>query len=346
MLAVYPVLLGTGKRFFAEGTPAHAFELVSTQAFPSGIIFTTYKAAGPLDDRLARASTTRPTTRTPSSMSASGPRRSRRPARRARPARRSGMRRPSTADAGVAAARRRRRPRRSRPAATRRDAGRPTRRPAGRWAGARRARRAGVAAAAIDRAHPAQMVVEVAARQEVGERELLDAGRSAVAGLLRRPRRSTRRVGRDEPAEPQPRGQGLARGSGVEHSLGGEPLDRPDRLPVEAVLGVVVVLEDEPSPVRRPGDERGRAARRQDTADRELVGRRDDDRVGIGAGEHRRRRCRPRRRGWPRPPARGAAATAGRVALARVLDRDAAARRVSRDDLEREAAAPGRSRCR
>jgi dihydrofolate reductase len=48
LLAVYPVLLGTGKRFFAEGTPPRAFELVSTQAFPSGIIFTTYKVVGAL----------------------------------------------------------------------------------------------------------------------------------------------------------------------------------------------------------------------------------------------------------------------------------------------------------
>jgi dihydrofolate reductase len=48
VLAVYPVLLGTGKRFFAEGTPAHSFELISTQAMPSGIIFSTYKVAGPL----------------------------------------------------------------------------------------------------------------------------------------------------------------------------------------------------------------------------------------------------------------------------------------------------------
>ena len=48
LLVVYPVLLGTGKRFFAEGTPPRSFELVSTQAFPSGIIFSTYKVAGPL----------------------------------------------------------------------------------------------------------------------------------------------------------------------------------------------------------------------------------------------------------------------------------------------------------
>ncbi len=48
MLAVYPVLLGRGKRFFAERTPAHLFELVSTRAFPSGIIFNAYKVIGPL----------------------------------------------------------------------------------------------------------------------------------------------------------------------------------------------------------------------------------------------------------------------------------------------------------
>ena len=48
LLAVYPVLLGTGKRLFAEKAPPRSLELVSTNAFPSGIIFTTYKVAGPL----------------------------------------------------------------------------------------------------------------------------------------------------------------------------------------------------------------------------------------------------------------------------------------------------------
>lgn len=48
LLLVYPVLLGTGKRLFAEGTPARALEFVSTRALPSGITFGTYKAAGPL----------------------------------------------------------------------------------------------------------------------------------------------------------------------------------------------------------------------------------------------------------------------------------------------------------
>lgn len=48
LLVFYPVLLGTGKRFFAEGTPACTFQLVSSKPFPSGVIFTTYKVAGPL----------------------------------------------------------------------------------------------------------------------------------------------------------------------------------------------------------------------------------------------------------------------------------------------------------
>jgi len=48
LLIVSPVLLGIGKRIFAEGTPPRAFELDSTKAFPSGIIMNSYKAAGPL----------------------------------------------------------------------------------------------------------------------------------------------------------------------------------------------------------------------------------------------------------------------------------------------------------
>ena len=48
VLIVYPLLLGTGKRFFAEGTPACCFELNSTQAFPSGVILSSYKVTGPL----------------------------------------------------------------------------------------------------------------------------------------------------------------------------------------------------------------------------------------------------------------------------------------------------------
>jgi dihydrofolate reductase len=51
VLLVYPVLLGKGKRVFAEGTPPRAFELASTKALSSGIVINAYKAAGPLKNQ-------------------------------------------------------------------------------------------------------------------------------------------------------------------------------------------------------------------------------------------------------------------------------------------------------
>jgi dihydrofolate reductase len=55
LLIVYPVLLGTGKRIFAEGTPPRSFELVSTKALASGVILSTYKPSGPLRTGAMRA---------------------------------------------------------------------------------------------------------------------------------------------------------------------------------------------------------------------------------------------------------------------------------------------------
>lgn len=51
LLLVYPVLLGKGKRLFAEGTTPRAFELASTKALSSGIIMNAYKAAGSLKNQ-------------------------------------------------------------------------------------------------------------------------------------------------------------------------------------------------------------------------------------------------------------------------------------------------------
>lgn len=48
VLAVNPVLLGAGKRLFALGTPPSSFELVSTQAMPTGVIVSAYKVTGRL----------------------------------------------------------------------------------------------------------------------------------------------------------------------------------------------------------------------------------------------------------------------------------------------------------
>jgi len=48
VLLVDPVLLGVGKRLFADGTPARAFELASTTATATGIVVNSYKPVGPL----------------------------------------------------------------------------------------------------------------------------------------------------------------------------------------------------------------------------------------------------------------------------------------------------------
>jgi len=50
VLMVDPVLLGRGKRLFADGTPPRAFVLESTKATPSGILINAYKAAGSLQN--------------------------------------------------------------------------------------------------------------------------------------------------------------------------------------------------------------------------------------------------------------------------------------------------------
>ncbi|HEX8815132.1 MAG TPA: dihydrofolate reductase family protein [Terriglobales bacterium] len=51
VLLVDPVFLGTGKRLFAEGTPARSFELVTSRTTPTGIVVNVYKAAGPLKNQ-------------------------------------------------------------------------------------------------------------------------------------------------------------------------------------------------------------------------------------------------------------------------------------------------------
>jgi len=48
LLLVFPVLLGTGKRLFADGTPPRELALVSTKAVSSGVIISTYRPSGPL----------------------------------------------------------------------------------------------------------------------------------------------------------------------------------------------------------------------------------------------------------------------------------------------------------
>ena len=48
VLLIYPVLLGQGKRFLADGIAARELALVSSKALPTGILMNTYRHVGPL----------------------------------------------------------------------------------------------------------------------------------------------------------------------------------------------------------------------------------------------------------------------------------------------------------
>jgi dihydrofolate reductase len=47
VVSVFPVLIGTGKRLFSEGTP-QAFELISTDTTPTGVVINRYIPVGPM----------------------------------------------------------------------------------------------------------------------------------------------------------------------------------------------------------------------------------------------------------------------------------------------------------
>jgi len=47
-LWIYPITLGTGKKLFAEGTPAENFKLVNSAISTTGVIIATYEPTGPL----------------------------------------------------------------------------------------------------------------------------------------------------------------------------------------------------------------------------------------------------------------------------------------------------------
>ena len=47
-IAVFPVVLGQGKRLFENGVPPRGLSLVATRSTPRGILLNTYRPAGPL----------------------------------------------------------------------------------------------------------------------------------------------------------------------------------------------------------------------------------------------------------------------------------------------------------
>jgi dihydrofolate reductase len=49
-IAVFPVVLGEGKRLFENGVPPRILALVDTRSTPSGVVVNTYHPAGPISD--------------------------------------------------------------------------------------------------------------------------------------------------------------------------------------------------------------------------------------------------------------------------------------------------------
>jgi dihydrofolate reductase len=47
IVSIFPVVIGTGKRLFSEGTP-QTFEFVSTETTPTGVVINRYTCKGPL----------------------------------------------------------------------------------------------------------------------------------------------------------------------------------------------------------------------------------------------------------------------------------------------------------
>ncbi len=93
--------------------------------------------------------------------------------------------------------------------------------------------------------------------------------------------RSRHGSGRDEPAEPQRRRQRLGDRADVDHEVRPQALERADRRAVVAVLGVVVVLDDQRVPLLGPAQQRGPPLGAEHDARRELVRGRDEHGAGV-----------------------------------------------------------------
>ncbi|QVJ00684.1 hypothetical protein KGD82_19240 [Nocardiopsis eucommiae] len=91
--------------------------------------------------------------------------------------------------------------------------------------------------------------------QELGQRQLGQHG-GAEVGAPAGPDEVVVEVGRgDQPAEPQPRPEGLGEARHVGDALGGHAVQRAHGAAVVPVLRVVVVLDHQPAPFLRPGQQ-------------------------------------------------------------------------------------------
>ena len=143
----------------------------------------------------------------------------------------------------------------------------------------------GVAAALVAQAGAAKMAVELPPFDEVAEGELADDLVPPVLDRLRGRQLPGEPGWHQRPAEPQARGEALARRADVGDPLRRQSLEGADAGAVVAVLGVEVVLDDQGFVPLRPLDQRRAALAAEHATGRELVRRRDDDGPGAAALE-------------------------------------------------------------
>ena len=133
------------------------------------------------------------------------------------------------------------------------------------------------------------MPVVAARGEELGQHELVQRGGPGTdAGQLRDDRRHEV-LGRHQPGQPHRGRQRLARRAAVDDVVGGQRLHRAERSPVVAELAVVVVLDQNSAAGAGPLHELGAVLERD--AQRELVGRGEQDGVDVLARQLRARRA-------------------------------------------------------
>ena len=134
-------------------------------------------------------------------------------------------------------------------------------------------------------AHRAQVALERGLLDERRHRDLVQ-GRRGHAGDQQHVLDVVDQVrGRDEPGQPQRRGQRLAGRADERHQVRRQSLQRRDGIAAEAVLDVVVVLDDQRPALAGPGDQGAAALGRHHHPGRVVVRRRDHHRVHVGRGE-------------------------------------------------------------
>src|SRR5262249_28264292 len=102
-----------------------------------------------------------------------------------------------------------------------------------------------VAAAAVGPGAAADVPVVGAAGDEVGEGVLFEGGDAVVEAFARLQQWAMPGGWGDQPAQPQGRGERFGDRADVGHEVRSQALQRADRGAVVAVLGVVVVLDDQ-----------------------------------------------------------------------------------------------------